>query len=147
RIARGGRERGPHGDRGPLCELRLAPGPVRFDRGRARGVAPQHRRYPRLRFLRQRRDLRRPGPRPERRPEPVRAVTQARRCAMAWRRRLTRETSTAHAMAYWSAATDPPMNSAFVPFERKIIDPLHIGALLADLPRPLVFTNGVFDIL
>ncbi|MCO5120725.1 MAG: adenylyltransferase/cytidyltransferase family protein [Burkholderiaceae bacterium] len=39
------------------------------------------------------------------------------------------------------------MSSAFVPFERKIIDPAHIEALLADLPRPLVFTNGVFDIL
>lgn len=39
------------------------------------------------------------------------------------------------------------MTSPFVPFERKIIDPAHIDTLLAELPRPLVFTNGVFDIL
>jgi rfaE bifunctional protein nucleotidyltransferase chain/domain len=32
-------------------------------------------------------------------------------------------------------------------FERKIVAPDALGAALARLPRPLVFTNGVFDIL
>ncbi len=32
-------------------------------------------------------------------------------------------------------------------FERKIVSPGELAARLADLPRPLVFTNGCFDIL
>jgi len=32
-------------------------------------------------------------------------------------------------------------------FERKICGPRELGARVAQLPRPLVFTNGVFDIL
>jgi len=32
-------------------------------------------------------------------------------------------------------------------FERKICAPRELGARVAQLPRPLVFTNGVFDIL
>jgi len=32
-------------------------------------------------------------------------------------------------------------------FERKICSPRELGARVAQLPRPLVFTNGVFDIL
>lgn len=32
-------------------------------------------------------------------------------------------------------------------FEQKIIAPEHLAAKLASLPRPLVFTNGCFDIL
>jgi rfaE bifunctional protein nucleotidyltransferase chain/domain len=32
-------------------------------------------------------------------------------------------------------------------FERKIHDPAHIAAVALALPRPLVFTNGVFDVL
>lgn len=32
-------------------------------------------------------------------------------------------------------------------FERKIVAPEHLPARLAGLPRPLVFTNGCFDIL
>ena len=34
-----------------------------------------------------------------------------------------------------------------VGFEHKIADPAHAARLFAALPRPLVFTNGVFDIL
>ena len=33
------------------------------------------------------------------------------------------------------------------PFERKIVAPGQLAAAAASLPRPLVFTNGVFDIL
>lgn len=33
------------------------------------------------------------------------------------------------------------------PFERKIVEPADISASLAGFPRPLVFTNGVFDLL
>ncbi len=33
------------------------------------------------------------------------------------------------------------------PFEAKVCPPEQLAARLADLPRPLVFTNGVFDIL
>ena len=33
------------------------------------------------------------------------------------------------------------------PFEAKIVAPGDLGASLAQLPRPLVFTNGCFDIL
>ena len=32
-------------------------------------------------------------------------------------------------------------------FESKVHDPAHIAAIAQSLPRPLVFTNGVFDIL
>jgi D-glycero-beta-D-manno-heptose 1-phosphate adenylyltransferase len=32
-------------------------------------------------------------------------------------------------------------------FENKICTPSHLGARLASTPRPLVFTNGVFDLL
>ncbi len=32
-------------------------------------------------------------------------------------------------------------------FEAKIVDPAGLAAHLAELPRPLVFTNGCFDIL
>jgi len=32
-------------------------------------------------------------------------------------------------------------------FERKIYDPARIAAVAQTLPRPLVFTNGVFDVL
>ena len=32
-------------------------------------------------------------------------------------------------------------------FEAKVCPPEHLADRLADLPRPLVFTNGVFDIL
>ena len=32
-------------------------------------------------------------------------------------------------------------------FEQKIIPPEQLAAALAQLPRPLVFTNGCFDIL
>lgn len=32
-------------------------------------------------------------------------------------------------------------------FERKIYDPARIAAVVQALPRPLVFTNGVFDVL
>lgn len=32
-------------------------------------------------------------------------------------------------------------------FERKIVEPADISASLAGFPRPLVFTNGVFDLL
>lgn len=40
------------------------------------------------------------------------------------------------------------MNTAGVPpFERKILDPRTLDGWLPSLPRPLVFTNGVFDIL
>lgn len=39
------------------------------------------------------------------------------------------------------------MNPPTVGFERKIVDPAHLGERIAALPRPLVFTNGVFDIL
>lgn len=34
-----------------------------------------------------------------------------------------------------------------VPFERKICDPRDLGTAVARLARPLVFTNGVFDLL
>src|SRR5438034_11585428 len=34
-----------------------------------------------------------------------------------------------------------------VPFERKICPPRELAARLGSLARPLVFTNGVFDIL
>jgi rfaE bifunctional protein nucleotidyltransferase chain/domain len=33
------------------------------------------------------------------------------------------------------------------PFERKIVAPGHLSEAVASLPRPVVFTNGVFDIL
>ena len=32
-------------------------------------------------------------------------------------------------------------------FEAKIVDPAELSRRLAALPRPLVFTNGVFDLL
>lgn len=32
-------------------------------------------------------------------------------------------------------------------FERKIVSPAELAAAVARLPRPIVFTNGVFDIL
>lgn len=34
-----------------------------------------------------------------------------------------------------------------VPFERKIVAPGELAGAVASLPRPVVFTNGVFDIL
>ena len=34
-----------------------------------------------------------------------------------------------------------------LPFERKICTPRELSARVAGLPRPLVFTNGVFDLL
>jgi len=34
-----------------------------------------------------------------------------------------------------------------VPFEQKIVPPQHLATRLASASRPLVFTNGVFDIL
>jgi rfaE bifunctional protein nucleotidyltransferase chain/domain len=39
------------------------------------------------------------------------------------------------------------LNYALPAFEAKISDPSGLVARLADLPRPLVFTNGCFDIL
>lgn len=38
-------------------------------------------------------------------------------------------------------------NWLFPEFEQKICPPEELAARLADLPRPLVFTNGCFDIL
>ena len=34
-----------------------------------------------------------------------------------------------------------------LPFEAKIVPPAHLATPLAALPRPLIFTNGCFDIL
>ena len=39
------------------------------------------------------------------------------------------------------------MGNALVGFEHKICDPAHAAREAADLPRPIVFTNGVFDVL
>lgn len=39
------------------------------------------------------------------------------------------------------------MTQALVSFEQKICDPADLAARVAQLPRPVVFTNGVFDIL
>jgi len=39
------------------------------------------------------------------------------------------------------------MNYAIPPFEDKIIDPNDLGSRLTSVRRPLVFTNGCFDIL
>jgi rfaE bifunctional protein nucleotidyltransferase chain/domain len=39
------------------------------------------------------------------------------------------------------------VSNALVGFEHKIIDPAHAAAHAARLPRPMVFTNGVFDLL
>ena len=39
------------------------------------------------------------------------------------------------------------MSNALVGFEHKIIDPAHAAVQAAQLPRPMVFTNGVFDVL
>lgn len=39
------------------------------------------------------------------------------------------------------------MNNALVGFEHKIIDPAHAPEAVTRLPRPIVFTNGVFDLL
>lgn len=39
------------------------------------------------------------------------------------------------------------MSRAAPAFERKIRAPQHLAQWLASLPRPLVFTNGVFDLL
>ncbi len=39
------------------------------------------------------------------------------------------------------------MSNALVGFEHKIIDPAHAATYAAQLPRPMVFTNGVFDLL
>lgn len=39
------------------------------------------------------------------------------------------------------------MNYAAPDFEAKVVDPSGLAARLASLPRPLVFTNGCFDIL
>ncbi|HWV18809.1 MAG TPA: D-glycero-beta-D-manno-heptose 1-phosphate adenylyltransferase [Rhodocyclaceae bacterium] len=40
-----------------------------------------------------------------------------------------------------------PTASATPAFERKICTPADLAARIAELPRPLVFTNGCFDIL
>ena len=40
-----------------------------------------------------------------------------------------------------------PMSFSTPAFEAKIVDPSELSARLAQLPRPLVFTNGCFDIL
>ena len=32
-------------------------------------------------------------------------------------------------------------------FERKLVEPADLASAVGDLPRPLVFTNGVFDLL
>ncbi len=39
------------------------------------------------------------------------------------------------------------MGNALVGFEHKIFDPAHAATEAANLPRPIVFTNGVFDVL
>lgn len=39
------------------------------------------------------------------------------------------------------------MSNALVGFEHKICDPAHAARDAAGLPRPIVFTNGVFDVL
>ena len=39
------------------------------------------------------------------------------------------------------------MTQALVSFEQKICEPADLAARVAQLPRPVVFTNGVFDIL
>ena len=39
------------------------------------------------------------------------------------------------------------MSYAAPAFEAKIVDPAELGKRVATLPRPLVFTNGCFDIL
>lgn len=39
------------------------------------------------------------------------------------------------------------MSNALLGFEHKIIDPAHAVEHVARLPRPIVFTNGVFDLL
>ncbi len=39
------------------------------------------------------------------------------------------------------------MSYAAPAFEAKIVDPAELGKRIATLPRPLVFTNGCFDIL
>ena len=39
------------------------------------------------------------------------------------------------------------MSQGLAPFESKIVDPVSFARRAATLPRPLVFTNGVFDIL
>ncbi len=39
------------------------------------------------------------------------------------------------------------MNFSAPSFENKIASPENLAALIAELPRPLVFTNGCFDIL
>jgi len=39
------------------------------------------------------------------------------------------------------------VSNALVGLEHKIIDPAHAAAQAAQLPRPMVFTNGVFDLL
>lgn len=39
------------------------------------------------------------------------------------------------------------MGNALVGFEHKICDPAHAARDAASLPRPIVFTNGVFDVL
>ena len=41
----------------------------------------------------------------------------------------------------------PNVSSVNLPFEAKIVPPDHLASALATLPRPLVFTNGCFDIL
>lgn len=41
--------------------------------------------------------------------------------------------------------TNAPYDS--LPFEAKIIPPAHLATAIASLPRPLIFTNGCFDIL
>jgi len=39
------------------------------------------------------------------------------------------------------------VSNALVGFEHKVIDPAHAAADAGQLPRPMVFTNGVFDLL
>jgi len=42
---------------------------------------------------------------------------------------------------------DGDVGNALVGFEHKICDPAHAAPEAARLPRPIVFTNGVFDLL
>jgi len=46
-----------------------------------------------------------------------------------------------------TASADEDVSNALVGFEHKICDPAHAARETARLPRPVVFTNGVFDVL
>ena len=51
------------------------------------------------------------------------------------------------AVSSLSAADSPPLQAPRQAFESKIVAPDALAAALAQAPRPLVFTNGCFDIL